>query len=78
MKEPKDMKDKITEYCLDFIKKDEVKKELKNLFKPIINLILEEIYPYIYLSLLLVIISFFLVLGIFIMLIKSQKSILTI
>jgi len=42
MKEPKDMKDKITEYCLEFIKKDEVKKELKNLFKPIINLILEE------------------------------------
>ena len=73
MKETKDVKDKITEYCLDFIKKDEVKKELKNLFKPIINLILEEIYPYIYLSLLLVIISFFLVLGIFIMLFKSHK-----
>jgi hypothetical protein len=66
-------KDKIYDYCLEFIKKDEVKKELKNLFKPIISLILEEIYPYIYLSLLLVIISFFLVLGIFIMLIKSYK-----
>lgn len=75
MKEPKDMKDKITDYFLDFIKKDEVKKELKNLFKPVINLILEEIYPYIYLSLLLVVISFFLVLGIFIMLIKSHKTI---
>ena len=75
MKETKDVKDKITEYCLDFIKKDEVKKELKNLFKPVINLILEEIYPYIYLSLLLVVISFFLVLGIFIMLIKSHKTI---
>lgn len=69
----KDMKDKISEYCLEFIKKDEVKKELKNLFKPIINLILEEIYPYIYLSLLLVVISFFLVLGIFFMLVKSKS-----
>jgi hypothetical protein len=69
----KDMKDKISEYCLEFIKKDEVKKELKNLFKPIINMILEEIYPYIYLSLLLVVISFFLVLGIFFMLIKSKS-----
>lgn len=66
-------KDKIYDYCLDFIKKDEVKKELKNLFKPIVSLILEEIYPYIYLSLLLVVISFFLVLGIFIILIKSYK-----
>jgi hypothetical protein len=71
----KEIKDKISDYCLEFIKKDEVKQELKNLFKPIINLILEEIYPYIYLSLLLVIISFFLVLGIFIMLIKSQRTI---
>ena len=69
----KDMKDKILEYCIEFIKKDEVKKELKNLFKPIINMILEEIYPYIYLSLLLVVISFFLVLGIFFMLIKSKS-----
>jgi hypothetical protein len=67
------LKDKIYDLCLDFIKKDEVKKELKNLFKPIISLILEEIYPYVYLSLLLVVISFFLVLGIFIMLIKSYK-----
>jgi hypothetical protein len=66
-------KDKVFDYCLDFIKKDEVKKELKNLFKPIVSLILEEIYPYIYLSLLLVVISFFLVLGIFIILIKSYK-----
>ena len=41
MKETKDMKDKITDYFLDFIKKDEVKKELKNLFKQVINLILE-------------------------------------
>jgi hypothetical protein len=69
----KDMKEKISDYCLEFIKKDEVKKELKNMFKPIINLILEEIYPYIYLSLLLVVISFFLVLGIFFMLVKSKS-----
>ena len=72
-KDNNNFKDKVYDYCLDFIKKDEVKKELKNLFKPIVNLILEEIYPYIYLSLLLVIISFFLVLGIFIMLIKIYK-----
>ena len=69
----KDMKDNISDYCLEFIKKDEVKKELKNLFNPIISLILEEIYPYIYLSLLLVVISFFLVLGIFFMLVKSKS-----
>ena len=71
-KDNNNFKDKVYDYCLDFIKKDEVKKELKNLFKPIVNLILEEIYPYIYLSLLLVIISFFLVLGIFILLLRNN------
>lgn len=69
------MKETIAEYCLEFIKRDEVKQELKNLFKPIIKLILQEIYPYIYLSLLLVIISFFLVLGIFILLLRTKKDV---
>ena len=69
------VKNKAIDYCLDIIKREDVKNELKQLFKPVIQLILQEIYPYIYLSLLLVVISFFLVLGIFIMLIKSHKTI---
>ena len=68
------MKEAVIEYCIDFIKRDEVKQEIKNLFKPIISLLLQEIYPYIYLSLLLVVISFFLVLGIFILLLRSSKN----
>ena len=68
------MKEAVIEYCIDFIKRDEVKQEIKNLFKPIISLLLQEIYPYIYLSLLLVVISFFLVLGIFILMLRSTKS----
>ena len=68
------MKEAVIEYCIDFIKRDEVKQEIKNLFKPIISLLLQEIYPYIYLSLLLVVISFFLVLGIFILILRSNKS----
>lgn len=69
------MKEAVIEYCIDFIKRDEVKQEIKNIFKPIISLLLQEIYPYIYLSLLLVVISFFLVLGIFILMLRSNKSI---
>jgi hypothetical protein len=68
------MKEAVIQYCVDFIKRDEVKQEIKNLFKPIISLLLQEIYPYIYLSLLLVVISFFLVLGIFILLLRSSKN----
>ena len=54
------------------IKREDVKNELKQLFKPIIQLILQEIYPYIYLSVLFLLISFFLVLGIFILLLRNN------
>ena len=42
------VKNKAIDYCLDIIKREDVKQELKHLFKPIIQLILQEIYPYIY------------------------------
>ena len=48
------IKNKAIDYCLDIIKREDVKQELKQLFKPIIQLILQEIYPYIYLSIFLV------------------------
>jgi len=65
-------KNKAINYCLDIIKREDVKHELKQLFKPIIQLILQEIYPYIYLSVLFLLISFFLVLGIFILLLRNN------
>jgi len=67
------MKDLLKEQCLQFLKKDDVKKEIKNLFSPILELILIQIYPYIYLSLIFVIISFLLHLGIFILLLRNKS-----
>lgn len=58
--------------CLAVLKKEEVQLEIIRFMKPIINLILNEIYPYIYLSILLVFVSFFLILGIFILLLRKQ------
>lgn len=59
--------------CLAVLKKDEVQLEIIRFMKPIINLILNEIYPYIYLSILLVFVCFFLILGIFILLLRKQN-----
>lgn len=67
------MKELLKEQCLQFIKRDDVKDEIKNLFSPIIELILIQIYPYIYLSLIFVIISFLLHLGIFILLLRNKS-----
>ena len=58
------------------LSREDVKKELKELFKPLVSLIVQEIYPYIYLSLVFVIISFLLILGIFYLLMRTNfKSI---
>lgn len=59
--------------CLTVLKRDDVKDELKNMFVPLINLLLVEIYPYIYLSMLFVIISFLLHLGIFFLLLRNKN-----
>jgi len=66
------MKQEFIEQCLLILSRDDVKIQLKELLKPLVSLIIQEIYPYIYLSLLFVIISFFLILGIFYLLLRSN------
>ena len=63
------MDSRIADACVSILKREDVKNELKGLFSPLIDLILVDIYPYIYLSLIFVIISFLLHLGIFVLLI---------
>ena len=65
-------KDIIIEECIGLIKRPYLKKEIIAVFKPIIDLLLKEIYPYIYLALILVVISFLLILGIFIILMRLR------
>jgi len=67
------MKDTIIQQCLMILKREDVKTEFKNLLSPLIELILIEIYPYIYLSLIFVIISFLLHLGIFVLLLRNKS-----
>ena len=66
------IKDTLIQQCLDLLKRDDVKNELKALMKPMIDLILEELYPYIFLSIVFVFISFLLILGIFILLLRNK------
>ena len=66
------MKQEFIDQCLIILSREDVKLQLKELFKPLISLIVQEIYPYIYLSLLFVIISFLLILGIFYLLLRSN------
>jgi hypothetical protein len=69
------IKDKLIEQCLDVLKRDDVKDELKQLMKPMIDMIIQELYPYIFLSIIFVFISFLLILGIFILLLRNKMLI---
>ncbi len=66
------MKESIIEQCLLILRRDDVKKEIKKMITPLIELLLIEIYPYLYVSLIFVIISFLLHLGIFILLARNK------
>tara|TARA_Y100000816_G_C26098362_1_gene581658 strand:+ start:2497 stop:2718 length:222 start_codon:yes stop_codon:yes gene_type:complete len=70
------IKDKLLTECLDILNRDDVKNEFKKMMKPLIDMILQDIYPYIFLSIIFVIISFLLILGIFILLLRNTKKLL--
>jgi hypothetical protein len=67
------IRDKFIEEFKELFKRQDIKNEIKILFKPIIDMILIEIYPFIYISLVFVIISFLLILAIFILILRNNK-----
>ena len=67
-----ELKDKFISECLNILDRNDVKEHFKELMKPIIELLLKDLYPYIFLSILFVFISFLLILGIFILLLRSK------
>ena len=52
------MKDSLVQQCLDILKREDIKNEFKMLFKPVIDFIMYEINPYIYISVALVFLIF--------------------
>jgi len=67
-----EFKETIIQECLNVLHRDEVKEEFKQLMRPLIDMLIKEIYPYIFLSIIFVFISFLLILGIFILLMRNK------
>lgn len=70
-----DTKEMLIGEFLNVLKRDDVKQNIKELFYPIIETIMIEIWPYIFISLIFVIISFLIILGNFILLLRSKSFI---
>jgi len=58
------MKDSLVQQCLDILKRDDIKNEFKLMLKPLIDFILFEIYPYIYITVTFVLLIFLMILAI--------------
>ena len=58
--------------CKLLLKRPDVQEELRALVKPLLDYIMVVITPYIYISLILVVICFLLILGIFILLLRGN------
>ena len=68
------MKDSLVQQCLDILKRDDIKNEFKMLLKPVIDFILYEINPYIYITVALVFLIFVMILVILIILIMLLRN----
>jgi len=68
------MKDSIVQQCLDILKREDIKNEFKMLLKTVIDFILYEINPYIYIIMSLVFLIFIMILAILIMLILIIRN----
>lgn len=68
------MKNTLIKTCLDILKTEDVRNEIKVLFSPVTDLILYEIYPYIYVIIFLVFLIFVLILAIIIILVTLLRN----
>ena len=64
----------LTDYCINFLKAEETKKELQNLLTPILEYFLKEIHIYLCFFLFFIFTSFILHLGVLILLIQYNNK----
>ena len=68
------MKETLIQQCLEILKRDDIRNELKMLLKPVIDFILYEINPYIYITLSIISLIFVMILSILIILIILLRN----
>ena len=68
------MKSQIINNCLNILKSEEMKKDLKEILTPLINFIMKEFSIYLFLIIFFIFSSFALHLGILIILLKNNNN----
>jgi hypothetical protein len=68
------MKESLVQQCLNILKREDIKNELKTLIKPLMSVLLYEMTPYIYVAATLIFTIFIINLAIFIILISLLRN----
>lgn len=58
--------------CLDILKREDVKYKIKNIFEPVIDMVMDELRPYIYICMSIIIFIFIMMLAILTILIRGK------
>lgn len=69
----KDFKEFMVKQCLELLNRKDIKEEIKDFIRPMINLVVKELYPYMFICVVFSIVSFLMTLCIFIILLKNNK-----
>ncbi len=64
----------LAQQCVDLLKREDIKAQMKTLFSPLSEFITSEIYPYIYLIFALIFLIFIIVLAILVILIFVLRN----
>lgn len=70
----KEKENSLLKMCIDVLKTDDVRAEIKQIFSPVTDLIMFQIYPYIYFIIFLVLLIFILILAILILLVLTLRN----
>ena len=73
---PNNIKDTLLKECLIILKREDVKDEIKSIFSPFMQIILQEISLYLYLFVFFLLVSFLLHLGILMILLRNNKNLM--
>ena len=66
--------DEVVQQCVKILERDDVKGRIEGIVRPVVALILERLYPYIFVTMTLIIIIFGLLVCIFVTLIRLLRA----
>ena len=62
----------IIKTCINLLNEENIKNELKEIYTPVITLVIDKLMPYIYLALIFLLLNFLIIIMIFFLLVRSK------